>query len=133
MLAQGEVLGILQMDQRDRARIFSRDEQTLTQHLANQIGVAVKLLDQRSVREQLFRTEKLAAVGQLISGIVNDLRTPLAAIANCGRLAQLRPPATDLPRRTWQASRPKRAAPPRSSTGWWDLRARVRRKPSRWI
>src|SRR5208283_3283850 len=82
MLAQGEVLGILQMDQRDRARVFSRDEQALTQHLANQIGVAVKLLDQRSVREQLFRTEKLAAVGQLVSGIVNDLRTPLAAIAN---------------------------------------------------
>jgi signal transduction histidine kinase len=82
MLAQGEVLGVLQMDQRDRARVFTRDEQTLTQHLANQIGVAVKLLDQRSVREQLFRTEKLAAVGQLISGIVNDLRTPLAAIAN---------------------------------------------------
>jgi signal transduction histidine kinase/CheY-like chemotaxis protein len=82
MLAQGEVLGILQMEQCDRARVFSRDEQTLTQHLANQIGVAVKLLDQRSVREQLFRTERLAAVGQLISGIVNDLRTPLAAIGN---------------------------------------------------
>jgi nitrogen-specific signal transduction histidine kinase/preprotein translocase subunit SecG len=87
MLAQGEVLGILQMDQRDRPRIFSRDEQTLTQHLANQIGVAVKLLDQRSVREQLFRTEKLAAVGQLISGIVNDLRTPLAAIGNLAQTA----------------------------------------------
>lgn len=82
MLAQGEVLGILQMDQRDHARVFSREEQTLTQHLANQIGVAVRLLDQRAVREQLFRTEKLAAVGQLISGIVNDLRTPLAAIAS---------------------------------------------------
>ena len=81
MLAQGEVLGILQMDQRDRARVFSRDEQTLTQHLANQIGVAVKLLDQRSVQEQLFRTEKLAAVGRLISGIVNELRTPIASIS----------------------------------------------------
>ena len=92
MLAQGEVLGILQMDQRDRARVFSRDEQTLTQHLANQIGVAVKLLDQRSVREQLFRTEKLAAVGQLISGIVNDLRTPLAAIANLAQAAGDGPP-----------------------------------------
>ena len=82
MLAQGEVLGILQMEQRERARVFSRAEQALTQHLANQIAVAVKLLDQRSVREQLFRTEKLAAVGQLISGIVNDLRKPLATIAN---------------------------------------------------
>jgi signal transduction histidine kinase len=97
MLAQGEVLGILQMDQRDRARVFSREEQTLTQHLANQIGVAVKLLDQRSVREQLFRTEKLAAVGQLISGIVNDLRTPLAAIANLAQAAQAAETAGDGP------------------------------------
>ena len=99
MLAQGEVLGVLRMDQREHARVFSRDEQTLTQHLANQIGVAVKLLDQRSVREQLFRTEKLAAVGQLISGIVNDLRTPLAAIANLTQVAQAeaRPaPSADL-------------------------------------
>ena len=48
MLAQGEVLGILQMEQRERARVFSRAEQALTQHLANQIAVAVKLLDQRS-------------------------------------------------------------------------------------
>jgi K+-sensing histidine kinase KdpD/CheY-like chemotaxis protein len=98
MLAQGEVLGVLQMDQRDRARVFSRDEQTLTQHLANQIGVAVKLLDQRSVREQLFRTEKLAAVGQLISGIVNDLRTPLATIAGLAEVANAArgPSAADL-------------------------------------
>ena len=95
MLAQGEVLGILQMEQRERARVFSRDEQALTQHLANQIAVAVKLLDQRSVREQLFRTEKLAAVGQLISGIVNDLRTPLATIAN---VAQALPTAGNSPR-----------------------------------
>jgi len=88
MLAQGEVLGILEMDQHDRARDFSRDEQALAQHLGNQIGVALKLLDQRSVREQLFRTEKLAAVGQLISGIVNDLQTPLAAIANLAQAAR---------------------------------------------
>src|ERR1700722_918622 len=87
MLAQGEVVGVLEMHREDRARDFSRDEQALAQHLSNQIGVAVKLLDQRSVREQLFRTEKLAAVGQLISGIVNDLQTPLAAIANLAQAA----------------------------------------------
>jgi GAF domain-containing protein/CheY-like chemotaxis protein len=100
MLAQGEVLGILQMDQRDRARVFSRDEQTLTQHLANQIGVAIKLLDQRSVREQLFRTEKLAAVGQLVSGIVNDLRTPLAAIASLANRPDLASIAAEAQRAT---------------------------------
>lgn len=87
MLVQGDVTGILEMDRRDRARDFTRDDQAIAQHLANQIGVAVKLLDQRSVREQLFRTEKLAAVGQLISGIVNDLQTPLAAIGNLAQPA----------------------------------------------
>jgi CheY-like chemotaxis protein len=97
MMAQDEVLGILEMDQHDRPRVFSRDEQALAQHLGNQIGVALKLLDQRSVREQLFRTEKLAAVGQLISGIVNDLQRPLAAIASVAEAARgdVRPSAVD--------------------------------------
>ncbi|MGA3098975.1 MAG: GAF domain-containing protein [Bryobacteraceae bacterium] len=81
MLAQGEVMGVLELDQDDRPRDFPADEQALAQHLGNQIGVALRLLDQRSVQEQLFRTEKLAAVGRLISGVVNELRTPLASIS----------------------------------------------------
>ncbi len=81
MLSQGEVTGILELDQDDRARSFDADEQALAQHLGNQIGVALRLLDQRSVQEQLFRTEKLAAVGRLISGVVNELQTPLSSIS----------------------------------------------------
>jgi CheY-like chemotaxis protein len=81
MLSQGEVAGVLELDRDDRARDFTADEQALAQHLGNQIGVAIRLLDQRSVQEQLFRTEKLAAVGRLISGVVNELRTPLASIS----------------------------------------------------
>jgi CheY-like chemotaxis protein len=81
MLTQGEVTGILELDQDDRARDFDADEQSLAQHLGNQIGVALRLLDQRSVQEQLFRTEKLAAVGRLISGVVNELQTPLNSIS----------------------------------------------------
>jgi GAF domain-containing protein len=81
MLAQAEVMGVLELDQDDRVREFTADEQALAQHLGNQIGVAIRLLDQRSVQEQLFRTEKLAAVGRLISGIVNELRTPIASIS----------------------------------------------------
>ena len=80
MIAQGEVVGVLEMDQDDRVRDFSSAEQSLGQHLANQVGVAVRLLDQRSVQEQLSRTEKLAAVGRLISSIVNELEAPLASI-----------------------------------------------------
>ena len=81
MLSQGEVVGVLELDQDDRARDFTTDEQALAQHLGNQIGVAIRLLDQRSVQEQLFRTEKLAAVGRLISGVVNELQTPLSSIS----------------------------------------------------
>ncbi|MBZ5624408.1 MAG: GAF domain-containing protein [Acidobacteriia bacterium] len=81
MFAQGEVVGVLELDQDNRVRDFSASEQELAQHLGNQIGVAIRLLDRRSVQEQLFRTEKLAAVGRLISGVVNELQTPLASIS----------------------------------------------------
>jgi CheY-like chemotaxis protein len=40
------------------------------------------------VQEQLSRTEKLAAVGRLISGIVNELETPLASITGLASRAQ---------------------------------------------
>jgi signal transduction histidine kinase/CheY-like chemotaxis protein len=82
MLAQGEPVGVFQLHTDRRPRTFSRDEEAVAQHLANQMGLAVKLLQQRSFREQLSRTEKLAAVGRLISGVVNDLQTPLEAISS---------------------------------------------------
>jgi len=87
MMVQGDVTGILQLDQDERVHEFTMDEQALAQHLANQIGVALRLLEQRSVQEQLFRTEKLAAVGRLISGVVNELQTPLASISDLARRA----------------------------------------------
>jgi len=56
MWAQSEVAGVLQLNRSDRSGIFTEDEQELAQHLANQAGVAIRLLEQRSVQEQLFRT-----------------------------------------------------------------------------
>jgi GAF domain-containing protein/CheY-like chemotaxis protein len=94
MLSQGEVAGVVELDQDDRVRDFTADEQALAQHLGNQIGVAIRLLDQRFVQEQLFRTEKLAAVGRLISGVVNELQTPLASISELADRALMRTPAS---------------------------------------
>jgi signal transduction histidine kinase/CheY-like chemotaxis protein len=82
MQVQGEPIGVFQVENERRVRRFSPDEQAVAQHLANQIGLAVKLLQQRSFRDQLSRSEKLAAVGRLISGVVNDLQTPLEAISS---------------------------------------------------
>ena len=80
MLCQSEVVGILEMESAGAMHRFSAEEQTALQHLANQIAGALKLLEQQAIREQLFRTEKLAAAAQLMSGIAKELRGPLESI-----------------------------------------------------
>jgi signal transduction histidine kinase len=81
MFSENEPVGVLEIDYSTAVRQFSYDQQAAAQHLGNQIATALKLLDQQSIREQLFRTEKLAAAGQLISGVANELETPLQSMA----------------------------------------------------
>jgi signal transduction histidine kinase len=81
MFAQSEVMGVLEIHHSGRFHYFSEGEQAAMQHLANQIATALKLQEQHSMREQLFRSEKLAAAGQLISDVANELQSPLQSIA----------------------------------------------------
>lgn len=80
MLAQNDPMGVLALCHAHSVRNFNQDEQASAQHFGNQIAVSLKLLEQRTMREQLFRSEKLAATGQLISGIVDQLEAPLDSI-----------------------------------------------------
>ncbi len=80
LATQGDVLGVLEAGNANRLGYFPIEEQASIQHLANQVAAALKLQEQRTIREQLFRSEKLAATGQLISGVANELRAPLEVI-----------------------------------------------------
>ena len=80
MFAQGELVGVFELHNSEKFRYYSQGEQAAMQHLANQVATALKLQEQHSMREQLFRSEKLAAAGQLISDVANELRAPLESI-----------------------------------------------------
>jgi signal transduction histidine kinase len=84
LFAQNELLGILEIDS-GGVYNFSPDQQSAAQHLGNQIATALKLMEQQSIREQLFRSEKLAAAGQLISGVANELRAPLESVSTLAK------------------------------------------------
>jgi CheY-like chemotaxis protein len=94
MFAETNVLGVLELWAARSGHEFSRDERVLTQHLANQIGIALRLMEEKSIREQLYRSEKLAAVGQLISGIAAELRAPLDNISGLAENVMMLPPGT---------------------------------------
>jgi signal transduction histidine kinase/ActR/RegA family two-component response regulator len=81
MFAQSDLMGVLALYNASSAHTYGQGEQAAMQHLANQVATALKLQEQQSIREQLFRSEKLAAAGQLISDVANELRSPLESIA----------------------------------------------------
>ncbi|MCX6624386.1 MAG: GAF domain-containing protein, partial [Acidobacteria bacterium] len=85
LLRHGEIAGVLQLDYSADARAFPAEEQLAAQHLGNVVAIALERIEQQSVRERLFRMEKLAAVGQLISSVATDLNQPLDAISQTAK------------------------------------------------
>ena len=129
MSAQNEVLGVLEVHNDRKLGYFKPEEQAAVHHLANQAAASLKLQDQHAMREQLFRSEKLAATGQLISGVASDLRAPLDNIVQLTESCR-RPPEGPCPKQTCNACPRKRIAPPRSCGAWYPSRARTSPRPN---
>jgi GAF domain-containing protein len=80
MLAQSELVGVLEAGHADGIHRFSNWERMALQHLANQAAIALQLQERQSRREQALRGEKHAATGELISSVSSELQSPLENI-----------------------------------------------------
>lgn len=81
MFAQTDLTGVLQIEYDRAVRGHTADESAALHHLANQAAIALKLMDQQLLREQILRGEKLGAAGELISGVAQELRAPLEMLS----------------------------------------------------
>jgi PAS domain S-box-containing protein len=57
------------------------------------LGIVRDVTEERRLAEQLLQREKLAAVGQLVSGVAHELNNPLAAITALSELLLSTPPS----------------------------------------
>jgi signal transduction histidine kinase len=110
LVVGGEVLGSVEIySSRDNPYLKKRNH--LTKTLAERIGGAIRELeleqslqsyyeqledevekrtkDLEQVQEKLIRSERLAAVGELASGVGHELRNPLNVIRNCAYLLNM--------------------------------------------
>jgi PAS domain S-box-containing protein len=94
--SKDRIMGLLLIGCRD-TREFSAAELNLISAVANQIATAIDkslLLEKtreayeslRHTQQQLLQSEKMAAVGQLISGVAHELNNPLTAILGYSQL-----------------------------------------------
>ena len=110
LVVGGETMGIVELySNRDNPYLKKRNH--LTKTLVERIGGAIRQLelekslqgyyeqlenevevrtkDLEQVQEKLIRSERLAAVGELASGVGHELRNPLNVIRNCAYLLNM--------------------------------------------
>ncbi len=85
----GDAIGAMALYNSAAMSGFSQDDRALLRLVSANASTAVRLFRSRTERE---RSERLASIGGVVSGIIHDLRTPLAVISGN---AQLMATATD--------------------------------------
>jgi PAS domain S-box-containing protein len=80
--------------------------------IAGALGIVRDVTDEKRMTEQLMQQEKLAAVGQLVSGVAHELNNPLASVMAFAQLLLASPPGQQHDKRAIDAinQEAKRAA-----------------------
>lgn len=74
---QGNVVGCISMDDPKSVRRVTPEEISKIEMLATDIGVAI---EKNTLQQKVMMHEKLASVGQLVSGVAHELNNPLTAV-----------------------------------------------------
>jgi two-component system NtrC family sensor kinase len=101
MYSQRKNLGILFLGSPDKDQ-FTETDRNLATAIARQLGNSVEKVllyeetaraydNLRNTQEQLLQSEKMSAVGQLISGVAHELNNPLTAILGYAQLLEAEP------------------------------------------
>lgn len=88
LAAGGETIGRVEIYSGHDSPCFEKGNY-LIETLVERIGSAVHQLELEQVQEKLIRAERLAAVGELASGVGHELRNPLNVIRNCAYLLKM--------------------------------------------
>ena len=80
LIAEGQCLGVLELEDRRRKRVFSERESTHVQHVANLLALAWSKEGQSSLQGHVFRAAKTTFVRDFIAGLAEQVSEPLGRI-----------------------------------------------------
>ena len=86
---EGECLGVIEVEDRRRKRVFSESVTSRLEHLARLVGLSLRQKVQASLAADLHRSEKISALSELVEGLSEELISPL------GRIVGLAEPSLD--------------------------------------
>ena len=80
LLAEGQCVGVLELEDRRRKRVFTSQELEHVQHVANLLAMAWKMEGHSSIEGHVFRAEKATFIRDFIEGLVEQVSDPLGRI-----------------------------------------------------